>query len=79
MTSDGYIYKSLSWFKDVPIKIQNFMPYTNLIEINMADYGIILGIYWLSIHYVIIDYQRKHVHYSLLRAKPFKFQGTSRR
>ena len=37
------MYKSILWFKDMPIRIQDYMYYTNLIEFGMVDYDVILG------------------------------------
>ena len=38
------LYKSLIWYHNVPIKIQGFTLYANLIVIRMIDYDIILRI-----------------------------------
>ena len=38
-----------------------------------------LDMNWLSTHYAVINYQKKHVCFQLLKAKPFEFQGTPRK
>ena len=43
VTPTGDVYKSMSWFKDVPIKIGNSILYGNLVEIKMRDFDVILG------------------------------------
>ena len=37
------MYQSMIWYKDVPVKVQDYVMYVNLIVINMMDYDIILG------------------------------------
>ena len=68
----------MSWFKDVPIKVGNSILYVNLVEIEMRDFDVILGMDWLNAHYAMIDYNKKRVRFSPLNAKPFEFQGTTR-
>ena len=49
----------MSWFKDMPIKVGNSIIYANLVEIEMSDFDVILGMDWLNAHYAMIDYRRK--------------------
>ena len=55
-TTVGDMYQSTTWFKNIPINIQDFTLYANLIDIDMADYNVTLGMDWLSTHHVLIDY-----------------------
>ena len=68
----------MSCFKDVPIKIGNSILYANLVEIEMRDFDVILGMDWLNAHYVMIDCHRKRVRFSPPNVNPFEFQGTPR-
>ena len=43
VTPASDVYKSMSWFKDVPIRIGNFIIYTNLVEIKMRNFDVIIG------------------------------------
>ena len=78
VTPAGDMYQSTFWYKDVPIKIQTHVLYANLIEIDMNDYDVILGMDWLSTHHALIDCHRRRVHFNPLQAKSFTYQGTSR-
>ena len=51
---------------------------TNVIVINVIDYDVILDMDWLSTYNVVIDCQKKHMHFLSLEAKSFEFQGISR-
>ena len=44
----------------------------------MYDFDVILGMDWLTTHYAVIDYRRKHVRFSPPNANLFEFQGTPR-
>ena len=59
VTPAGDVYKSMSWFKDMPIKVGNSIIYANLVEIEMSDFDVILGMDWLNAHYAMIDCHRK--------------------
>ena len=72
------MYQSLTWFQDVPIKFGNYALYTNLIEIDMTDFDVILGMDWLTTHQAVIDCKKKCVRLNPLGAKPFELYGTSR-
>ena len=72
------MYQSLTWFQDVPIKFGNYALYANLIEIDMTDFDVILGMDWLTTHQAVIDCKKKRVRFNPLGAKPFEFCGTSR-
>ena len=76
VTPVGDVYRSTSWFKDVPIKIGNSILYANLVEIEMCDFDAIIGMDWLNAHYAMIECHRKRVRFSLPNAKSFAFQGT---
>ena len=69
----------MTWYKDVPIKVQDYVMYANLIVIDMTDYDVILGMDWLSTHHAVIDCRKKHVRFQSLKAKSFEFQGTPRK
>ena len=77
-TPTGGMYQSTFYFKKVPIRVQDYVLYANLIEIDMLDYDVILGMDWLSTHHAHIDCRKKKVCLKPLKAKPFEFQGTSR-
>ena len=77
-TPTGEMYQSLTWFQDVPIKFGNYALYANLIEIDMTDFDVILGMDWLTTHQAVIDCKKKRVRFNPLGAKPFEFCGTSR-
>ena len=55
-------YQSTTWYKDVPIKVQDYVMYANLIVIDMTDYDVILSMDWLSTHHTVIDCRKKRVH-----------------
>ena len=57
----------------MPIKVQDYVIYANLIVIDMTDYDIILGIDWLSTHHTVINYRKKRVCFQPLKAKSFEF------
>ena len=61
----------------MPIKFSNNTLYANLIEIDMADFDVILDIDWLTTHKAVIDCRRKGVHFSPSGAKPYEFINTS--
>ena len=69
----------MTWYKDVPIKVQDYVIYANLIVIDMTDYDVILDMDWLSTHHAVIDCRKKRVHFQPLKAKSFEFQGTPRK
>ena len=48
VTPTGEVYKSTSWCKNVPIRIEGQISYANLIFIELNDYDAILGIDGLS-------------------------------
>ena len=77
LTRDAY--QSTTWYKYVPIKVQDYVMYTNLIVIDMTDYDVILGMDWLSTHHAVIDCRKKRVRFQPLKAKSFEFQGTPRK
>ena len=56
-------YQSTTWYKDVPIKVQEYVMYANLIVIDMTDYDVILGMDWLSTHHAVIDCRKKRVRF----------------
>ena len=62
-TPVGNIYQSTTWYKDVPVKVQDYVMYVNLIVIDMMDYDVILDMDWLSTHYTVIDYRKKRVRF----------------
>ena len=55
------MYQSMTWYKDVLVKDQDYAMYANLIVIDMIDYAVILSIDWLSTHHVMIDCRKKRV------------------
>ena len=78
VTLTGDVYQSTFWFKDVPIRIGEFSLFANLIEIEMYNFDVILGMDWLTAHYAIIDCRKKHVCFSPPNVFSFEFQGTPR-
>ena len=46
-----------SSFRNIPIKIMEFILYANLIGIEMYDFDVVLGMDWLTTHFVVINYQ----------------------
>ena len=38
------VYQYMNWFKDIPIRLQSYTFYVNLIKIDMYDFDVILGI-----------------------------------
>ena len=40
------MYQSMTWYKDVPVKVQEYMMYANLIVIDMTD--------WCHSRYVLV-------------------------
>lgn len=55
------------------LRIQKYVLYANLMEIDMSDYDIILGKDWLSTHHALINCRRKRLHLNPLQAKSFEF------
>ena len=49
------MYQSINWYKNVPVKVQDYAMYANLIVIDMTDFDVILSIDWLSTHHAVID------------------------
>ena len=37
------MYQSMTWYKDVPVKVQDYAMYSNLIVNDMTDFDVILG------------------------------------
>ena len=72
-------YQSMTLYKDVPIKVKDYVMYANLIVIDMTDYDVILGMDWLSTHHAVIDCRKKRVRFRPLKAKSFEFKGTPRK
>ena len=70
------VYKSMSLFKNIPIKIGEFILYANLIEIEMYNFDVVLGMDWLTTHFSMIDCRRKYVRFSPSNAQSLEFQGT---
>ena len=56
-------YQSTTWYKDVPIKVQDDVMYAILIVINMTDYDVILSMDWLSTHHAVIDCRKNRVRF----------------
>ena len=67
------MYQSIMWYKNVTVKVQDYMMYSNLIVINMINYDIILSMDWLSTHHTMIDCRKKRVRFQPLKAKSFEF------
>ena len=57
------MYQSTTWYKDVLIKVQDYVMYVNLIVINMIDYDVTLGMDYLSTHHVVIDSRKNHMRF----------------
>ena len=55
-TPYGEKYQSLYWYRDVPIRVHDWIMKADLIELEMVDYDVILGMDWLSTHHAIIDF-----------------------
>ena len=72
-TPAGDMYQSTTWYKDVPIKDQDYAMHTDLIVINMIDYDVILSMDWLSTYHTVIDCQKKHLCFQTLKEKSFEF------
>ena len=36
------MYQSTTWYKDVPVKVQDYVMYANLKAIDMMDYNVML-------------------------------------
>ena len=53
------MYQSTTWYKDVLVKVQDYVIYTNLIVIDIMNYDIILSIDWLLTHHAAIDCRKK--------------------
>ena len=71
ITPTSNAYQSTTWYKDMPIKVQDYVMYANLIVIDMTNYDVILNIDWLSIHHAVNDCRKKRVHCQPLKAKSF--------
>ena len=78
VTPAGDLYKSTSWFRNVPIKISNKVLYANLIVMEMNDYELILGMEWLSTHHAVIDCRQKKGAISTTRWNKFRVQGNTK-
>ena len=65
------MYQSMTWYKEMPIKIQDYTMYTSLIVINMTDYDVILGIDYLSTYHALIYCQKNRVRFQPLEVKSF--------
>lgn len=61
------------------VRVQDHILATDLIELEMVDYDVILGIDWLSNHYAVIECRRKSVLFEKPGIEPFRFQGSSRK
>ena len=61
ITPAGDMYQLTTWYKDTPVKVQDYAMYANLIVIDMIDYDVILNMDWLSTHHAVINYRKKCV------------------
>ena len=64
----------MTWYKDVLVKVQEYVMYANLIVIDMIDYDVIFDMNWLSTYHAVIDYRKKHVRFKPLKANPLNFR-----
>ena len=48
---------------------------TNLVQLNIGEFDIILGMDWLSQNYAHIDCKSKSVYFQTPNTPPFSFQG----
>ena len=70
------IYKSMFRFKNIPIKIEEPILYANLIEIEIHNFDVVLGMDWITTHFAVIECRRKRVRFIPLNVQSFEFQGT---
>ena len=75
----GDLFESKLWFKNVPIHVQGRELMAHLIELEMVDYDVILGMDWLSKHHAVINCNKKEVKFQAPGSESFYFHGSSRR
>ena len=56
-----------------PVLIEGRELLADLVLLDVVDFDVILGIYWLSQHYATIDYHRKEAIFRILNNEDFKF------
>ena len=78
VTPTGDVYQTMSWFKDMPIRIGEFSLFADLIKIKMYDFDVILSMDWLTTYYAVIDCRRKCVRFNPPSTNLFEFRGTLR-
>ena len=57
----------------MPIRIGEYSLFVNLIEIEMYDFDVILGMDWHTTHYAVIDCWKKCVCFNPPKANSFEF------
>ncbi|XP_077217941.1 uncharacterized protein LOC143852443 [Tasmannia lanceolata] len=62
--------------KMCPIRIRNREMLADLILLELSDFDVILGMDWLSIHYALIDYNKKVVNFEIPGEEKFCFEGS---
>ncbi|XP_062081011.1 uncharacterized protein LOC133785812 [Humulus lupulus] len=75
MLPSGDTILSTRWLQSTPITIEGRECPTNLIELHIPDYDVILGIDWLSKHGASIDCRRKTMEFRLKEGELFYFKG----
>ena len=55
VTLFGNRYQSMYWYENVPIQVQDRILKATLIELEMVDYDVILGMDWMSNFHALID------------------------
>jgi len=61
-------------YENYEVGIQSRKLLANLIELPILEFDIILGMDWLSCHWVTIDYRKKKVEFRQDNQKTFIFQ-----
>ncbi|XP_062080227.1 uncharacterized protein LOC133784982 [Humulus lupulus] len=66
---------SRKWFRALPLRVDDREIYVDLIELDMSDFDVILGMDWLTKYNATIDCKKKVVVFKLDGEEPFSFMG----
>ncbi|XP_062118898.1 uncharacterized protein LOC133832595 [Humulus lupulus] len=67
---------SRKWFRALPLRVDGRQLFVDLIELDMFDFDIILGMDWLAKYNAIIDCKKNMVVFKIDGDEPFAFVGT---
>ncbi|XP_062117928.1 uncharacterized protein LOC133831576 [Humulus lupulus] len=77
MLPTGEVVISGKWFRALPLKVDYRELYVDLIELDITDFDVVLGMDWLKKYNATIDCKKKMVVFKPDEEEPFTFMGTT--